>query len=341
MKKPHAPGRPGRRENRVEFLYEDDDIVAVDKPCGLPTISPEGSRSKSLYDIVTAHIQRRNPKGRAAVVHRLDRDTSGVIVFAKNARAKTALMSTWNESVDERGYVALVEGSPLASLLASPLASPAKSPSPVPTTEPTSGQGESGFAGGVLDSWLSDADPFRVRQVTPGTRGALRAITKYRVIAEGGGLSLLEMSLETGRRHQIRAQLAAIGCPVTGDERYGARRDPLGRLALHAAVISLRRPSDGSTIRIECPAPPEFATALRGTAAPDRGVSKPAQSTAAPRSPSKPARPRTARTHQSQPELPGRPVDRSRAWPGGGPSARVGKPGPGKPAGKGKPKEHR
>ncbi|HPB65376.1 MAG TPA: pseudouridine synthase, partial [Spirochaetales bacterium] len=82
---------PGGRP-RVAFLYEDDDLVAVDKPCGLATIAPEGSRSKSLYDVVTAHIRRRNPKGRAAVVHRLDRDTSGVIVFAKNAHAKAALM---------------------------------------------------------------------------------------------------------------------------------------------------------------------------------------------------------------------------------------------------------
>ncbi len=344
MKKPHAPGRPGRRENRVEFLYEDDDIVAVDKPCGLPTISPEGSRLKSLYDIVTAHIQRRNPKGRAAVVHRLDRDTSGVIVFAKNARAKTVLMSTWNESVDERGYMALVEGSPTMKPLVSPTASPVAGPLAAPLAtmaKAAAVQPVPVVREGVLDSWLSDADPFRVRQVPPGTRGALRAVTKYRVIAEGGGLSLLELSLETGRRHQIRAQLAAIGCPVTGDERYGARRDPLGRLALHAAVISLKRPSDGTTIRVECPAPPEFAAALRGMTAPGTGVSKPAQGTIAPRSPGKPARPHTAYSHQSQPELPGRPVDRSRAWPGGGPSARVGKPGPSKPAGKGKPKEHR
>ncbi|HOZ72303.1 MAG TPA: RluA family pseudouridine synthase, partial [Spirochaetales bacterium] len=224
---------PGGRP-RVAFLYEDDDLVAVDKPCGLATIAPEGSRSKSLYDVVTAHIRRRNPKGRAAVVHRLDRDTSGVIVFAKNARAKAALMSAWNESVDERRYTALVEGAP-------------------PNDD------------GVLDSWLSDADPYRVRQVPPGTRGALRAVTRYRVRARGDGLCLVELSLETGRRHQIRAQLAAIGCPVAGDERYGSHRDPIGRLALHATLIELKRPSDGATIRIDCPEPASFAAAMAGS----------------------------------------------------------------------------
>jgi 23S rRNA pseudouridine1911/1915/1917 synthase len=338
--------RPG---SHVEFLYEDEDIVAVDKPCGLPTISPEGSRSKSLYDIVTAHIQRRNPKGRAAVVHRLDRDTSGVIVFAKSARAKTVLMSTWNESVDERLYVALVEGTLTASLHGS---------STTATREPEAGTGE-----GMLDSWLSDADPFRVRQVPPGTRGALRAVTRYRVLAKGDGFSLLELSLETGRRHQIRAQLAAVGCPVAGDERYGSRRDPLGRLGLHAAVISLKRPSDGATIRVECPAPPGFAAALRGTpasnkrmsgtAAPagspsghaprtarakDSSGSKPPRGTGAFRTAGEPAKPRAARPHPSQPELPSRPADRSRAWPGGGPSSRGGKAGPGKETGRREPR---
>jgi 23S rRNA pseudouridine1911/1915/1917 synthase len=293
----------------------------VDKPCGLPTISPEGSRSKSLYDIVTAHIQKRNPKGRAAVVHRLDRDTSGVIVFAKNARAKTVLMSTWNESVDERLYVALVEGSPTVSPLSSPTAA----------------------AEGVLDSWLSDADPFRVRQVPPGTRGALRAVTRYRVLASGDGLSLLELSLETGRRHQIRAQLSAAGCPVAGDERYGARRDPLGRLALHAASISLKRPSDDTTIRVECPAPPGFAAALKGAVAPGRdapgGALRPGSSGAtrkdrakghAARGTGLPDTPRARKPYATRPELPARREDKSRAWPGGGPSARFGKPGSGK-----------
>jgi len=273
---------------RVTFLYEDDELIAVDKPSGLPTISPEGSRSKSLYDIVSAHIQKRNPKGRAAVVQRLDRDTSGVIVFAKTARAKAALMSTWNESVDERTYVALVECSP-------------------PAME------------GVLDSWLSEVDPYRVRQAPAGSKGALRAITRYRVLSEGDGLSLVELSLETGRRHQIRVQLAEAGCPVVGDERYGSRRDPLGRLGLHATVIALNRPSDGMLVRVECPAPPGFAAALRGSTARTTGRRitdqphgrKPAQEPAG----------------RSKPE-PRPPVDRSRAWPGGGPSARSEKPAP-------------
>lgn len=234
----------GDSQRGLRILYEDDRIIALDKPCGLPTIAPEGSRARSLYDLVSAHIRRRNPKGRAALVHRLDRDTSGVIIFAKDARSKTALMSSWNESVSERGYLALVEGRP-------------------PAQE------------GVLDSWLAERDPYRVRQVPPGTRGALRAITRYRVMAEGAGLCLVELFLETGRRHQIRVQLAAIGCPVAGDERYGSRRNPIGRLALHASSIAIRGFSNGEVLRIPCPPPPGFARALED-ASPETGRSAPA-----------------------------------------------------------------
>lgn len=272
----------------VAFLYEDDELIAVDKPSGLPTISPEGSRSKSLYDIVSAHIQKRNPKGRAAVVQRLDRDTSGVIVFAKSARAKAALMSTWNESVDERTYIALVEGAP-------------------PSAE------------GVLDTWLSEVDPHRVRQAPAGSKGALRAITRYRVLGEGDGFSLVELSLETGRRHQIRVQLAEAGCPVAGDERYGSRRDPLGRLGLHATVLALNRPSDGTPVRVESPAPPGFAAALRGSTAKKTGQ----RSLDQPRGRNPAPEPAQRDVLERRP-----PTDRSRAWPGGGPSARSEKPAP-------------
>lgn len=222
--------RPGRFH--VEVLYEDDDIIVVDKPAGLATMSPEGSRAKSLLDVATALIRRRNPKGRAALVHRLDRDTSGVIVLAKHGRAKASLMARWNDAVDERVYVALVEGAP-------------------PAEE------------GVLTHWLDGSDPYRVRVAQPEARGALRAVTRYRVVERGKGYALVELSLETGRRHQIRVQMAAIGCPVAGDERYGARSDPAARLCLHATRLAIHRPSDGTVVDLSSPTPPSFLEALR------------------------------------------------------------------------------
>jgi 23S rRNA pseudouridine1911/1915/1917 synthase len=208
-------------------LFEDKDIVVVEKPEGLSVIAPEGSRTKSLYDIVTARIQRTNPKGRAAVVHRLDRDTSGVMVFAKHAAAKKRLMDNWNELVIERGYTAVVEGSM---------------------------ESESG----VFDSWLVENRGGTMYSTKPGTPGALRAITRWKLIEAGGRYSLVELRLETGRKHQIRVQLAESGHPVVGDLRYGAQSDPLGRLCLHAHLLALEHPFSGQEYGFECPPPASF-----------------------------------------------------------------------------------
>jgi RluA family pseudouridine synthase len=241
--KPRREGKPGpaaARSHRVDFLYEDEDLVFVDKPEGLPVIAAEGSRAKSLYDIVTERIRQKNPKGRAAVVHRLDRESSGVLVFAKSAKAKTRLMSRWDEMARERLYVALVEG-------------------------------EFGEAEGRLESWLAEAGPSRMRMAEPGERGALKAVTHYRVLGAGKGYSLLELSLETGRKHQIRVQLAGEGHPIAGDERYGSHRDPLGRLCLHASLLVLEQPTTGEILRVESPVPPGFAAALKGPGKSPRG----------------------------------------------------------------------
>ena len=219
------------RPARVAFLFEDDDLIAVDKPEGLPTIAPEGSRGRSLYDIVTDHIRKRNPKGRAAVVHRLDRDTSGVMIFAKNATAKARLMGSWNELVAQRRYVALVDGA-------------------LPQSE------------GILDSWLSESSPGRMKESRNQTKGALRAVTRYRVLDTGPVHSLVELNLETGRKHQIRVQLAGAGCPVSGDGKYGSRTDPLGRLCLHATLIEIGTGPGNPPLRFESPVPPGFPRAL-------------------------------------------------------------------------------
>jgi 23S rRNA pseudouridine1911/1915/1917 synthase len=242
---------------KARLVYEDDDILAFDKPAGLPVIAADGSRSRSLLDIATERIKRHNPKGRAAVVHRIDRDTSGIVVFATKARVKKELMGGWDELVSERLYVALVEGS-------------------------------MGGSSGTYDTWLKENKAGQVFRAGIGERGAKRAITRWRLLGEGSGLSLLELSLGTGRKHQIRVQLADAGHPVVGDPRYGLRRDgggryssdgrvDLGRLCLHAASIELAIPGRES-LRIESPPPPEFVAALGPAAsnAPPGGGQKPA-----------------------------------------------------------------
>lgn len=212
----------------------------MDKPSGLPTIAAEGSRAKSLYDLATDYIRAGNPKGRAAVVHRLDAGSSGLLLFAKSARAKKALMEDWDGLVVSRVYVALAEGPGLAE------------------------------GGGRLSSWLWEDGEGRVRIVDRERRGAKQAVTRYRVLERGPFLSLVELELETGRKHQIRVQLASIGHPVAGDDRYGAATDPLGRLALHARALSFRHPFTGEIIALEAPEPPSFRASLGFS--PDRGL---------------------------------------------------------------------
>ncbi|GAB1433757.1 RluA family pseudouridine synthase [Spirochaetota bacterium] len=231
MKSPVKPqkkmvGKPAKStsDRWVEVLYEDRDIIVVDKPAGLPTIAPDSSKTKSLLDIVNQIIQKKNPRSRAALVHRLDRDTSGVIAFAKNPKAKMLLMGQWRDRADERRYTALVEG-----------IMPDKN--------------------GILDSWLDASNPYRVKTVAFGSRNSQRAISHYHLIKIIGKYSLLELELKTGRRHQLRVQLAAIGHPIVGDERYGAKTDPSGRLCLHASRLVLRSVSDNSLITAESLAP--------------------------------------------------------------------------------------
>ncbi len=235
-----ARGRPGTWKDKVLFVFEDEDIVVVEKPEGLAVIAAEGSRSLSLYDIVTLHIRRENPKGRAAVVHRLDRDSSGIMVFAKHATAKKALMENWNELVFERRYAALAEG-------------------------------RMGGSEGIFDSWLAENRAGQVYTVPEGSPGALEAITRWKLLQAGSRYSLVELWLETGRKHQIRAQLSQAGHPIAGDSRYGARRDPAGRLCLHATVLGLEHPFSRERYSFESPCPEVFSRLVADRGA-DRGA---------------------------------------------------------------------
>jgi 23S rRNA pseudouridine1911/1915/1917 synthase len=228
---------PRRAQAQARLVYEDESILAYDKPVGLSVIAPEGSRATCLLDIASERVARHNSRGRAAVVHRIDRDTSGIVIFAADGRTKKLLMEGWDELVTQRLYIALVEGS-------------------MPGGE------------GVFDSWLKENKGGEVYGAEAKERGAKRAVTRWRVLGQGSGLSLLELALETGRKHQIRVQLADSGHPVVGDERYASKLrgeaggPDLGRLCLHARLIELKLPGK-EPLRIESPPPPEFAQAIR------------------------------------------------------------------------------
>ncbi|MDR2746291.1 MAG: RNA pseudouridine synthase, partial [Treponema sp.] len=203
---------PGRRLARgLLLLYEDRDILVVDKPAGLLSIAAGAEREKTAYWTLAEYLRKKGEKRRPAVVHRLDRDTSGLMVFAKSEAAKKKLMENWENAVIRRRYIALAEGE-------------------FPRNKGGGADEEprEGSDSGIIDEPLGEDGGGRVI-VKAGGR---RACTRWELLGRGNGYSLLALELETGRRNQIRAHLFFMGCPIAGDKKYGARTNPLDRLAL-------------------------------------------------------------------------------------------------------------
>jgi 23S rRNA pseudouridine1911/1915/1917 synthase len=215
----------------VRIVHEDRDVIVVDKPPGLLTIATARERRRTLYAALTAHARTRRPPGRVFVVHRLDRRASGLVVFAATPAAKRALQAQFRAHTAERVYLAVVEGR---------LARPS----------------------GTIRSRLLDDAPGPVRETADPARGR-PAVTHWRVCRAGARHTLVEVRLETGRRHQIRVHLAARGHPIAGDAPYGAAP---GRLALHAHVLGFEHPRTAMAMRFVSPAPAGFARLVGGPA---------------------------------------------------------------------------
>ncbi len=220
---------PGARESLtgLRILFEDAHLIVIDKEAGLLSIATGKERQRTAYSILWDHVRRENPTGRVFVVHRLDRESSGVMVYAKSVEAKRGLQDAWREAVEQRSYAVVVEG--------------------VVTKQ-----------NGTVISWLKE-DRALIMRSSPTDNGGQRAVSHYRVVKRGAGHTLLEVELETGRKNQIRAHMQSIGHSVVGDAKYGASGNPLGRLALHAHLLSFRHPITGKPMSFESPVPPGFS----------------------------------------------------------------------------------
>ncbi|REE56468.1 23S rRNA pseudouridine1911/1915/1917 synthase [Paenibacillus taihuensis] len=210
----------------LTILYEDADVIVVIKEAGLLSIASEQESELTAYRQLTAHVRASNPSGRIFVVHRLDRDTSGVMMFAKSEQVQQQLQTTWQESVTERTYIALVEGK-------------------VRKQEDT------------ISSYLKESKTLKMYSVSNPT-DAQHAITHYKVLQQNSAFSLLEVSLETGRKNQIRVHMEDIGHPIVGDKKYGSRSKALNRLGLHARVLAFVHPTTGKLVRFESDIPRSF-----------------------------------------------------------------------------------
>lgn len=209
----------------VAILYEDEHIIVIDKPPGLLSVATEDEKERTAFRIVNEHVQSQHPKQRIFIVHRLDRETSGLMMFARSEAIKHQLQDNWKDVVLERAYIALVEGAV-----------------------------ENG--NGTIKTWLKESNTKTMYVSRPGE--GVPAITHYEVLRKNSEFSLLAVHLDTGRKNQIRAHLQSIGHSVVGDRRYGSRNNPIGRLGLHANKLSFRHPVTGEMLRFETAIPAKF-----------------------------------------------------------------------------------
>lgn len=215
----------------LEILYEDDDLIVVDKPAGLLTIGTETNKTKTVYFILTDYVRKgcAKSRNRIFIVHRLDQWTSGVLIFAKSEEIKMRLQEQWKDT--QKKYLAVIHG--------------------------RLSQKE-----GIISSYLAENKAYVVYSTKDPSKGKL-SHTAYKVLKETKQFSLLEISLLTGRKNQIRVHFADIGRPVAGDRKYGKADNGLKRLALHAESISFKHPTTGKPMTFESKPPSYFNNLLK------------------------------------------------------------------------------
>lgn len=237
---PLAPGQvvtilsvPAPKSGALPFplLYEDEHLIVVNKPAKLLSVATDKEKTRTAYHIVTDYVKSQHIDNRIYVLHRLDRDTSGVLMFARDLETKELFQTKWNEIITRRGYRALVEGTPQ------------------PDRD-------------TIRSYLVETRTHMIFSGAPGP-GAKEAVTNYQVLKSGGGYSLLDISIDTGRKNQIRVHMKELGCPIAGDKQYGAHTNPIGRLCLHANELSFVHPATGLPITFTAKTPRDFNRVFR------------------------------------------------------------------------------
>lgn len=224
LNKKKSDEKPRFRGMRI--VHEDADLIVIEKGSGLLSMASDTEKSKTAYSMLSEYVKRFNPKNLIFIVHRLDRDTSGLMIFAKSKKVQEALQKDWNNAIIERSYVCVVEG-------------------------------EVEKAEGSVTSWLKENKALVMYSSQTPDDGQ-KAITHYKVIKTQKQFSLLDVRLETGRKNQIRVHMKDIGHPVTGDKKYGAKLNPVGQMGLHARVLAFKHPVTGKSLRFDTPIPGKF-----------------------------------------------------------------------------------
>lgn len=198
------------KKKKLDIIYEDKEILVVNKPSGILTVATLKEKEKTLFHEVSDYVKKSNPKTKVFIIHRLDKDTSGIVMFAKNQNVKYAYQNNWDKLVQKRGYIAVVDG--------------------VLDNKK-----------GVIKSFLKETKTLLVYSSNDKKNGKL-AITNYEVIKENKFYSMLNIDIKTGRKNQIRVHMKDIDHPILGDKKYGNKKSPVNRLMLHANMLVIINP---------------------------------------------------------------------------------------------------
>ncbi len=217
---------PQKRLLGLDIIFEDDDIIVATKPAGLLTVATDKERRKTAYALLSDYVKTADPDNKIFIVHRLDRETSGLLLFAKSEEIKHEIQQTWTTTIKERTYIAAVEG-------------------------------EIKSKGGTITSYLNESKALIVYSSQNPKLGR-KAVTHYKTLKSNKDFSLLQLNLETGRKHQIRVHMREIGHPVVGDTKYGSKIKSIGRLALHAQALVFTHPKTNELCSFETGIPEEF-----------------------------------------------------------------------------------
>lgn len=212
-----------KAQSDLDIIYEDKELIVINKPCGLLSEKTSTESQKTAYNQVKAYLEKK--KESIFMVHRLDQYTSGLLMFVKNKKLYELLTSDWNKYVKVRGYVAIVEGA-------------MKKPK------------------GTIENYLAESKT-QVVYITSKDKGK-KAITHYKVIQSNKNYTMVDVRLDTGRKNQIRVHMSSINHPLIGDEKYGAKTNPIKRLGLHAHELMFVHPITGKEMRFVSKTPDSF-----------------------------------------------------------------------------------
>lgn len=223
---PYPVKKNGKRISKLPILYEDDELIVINKPSGLLSIADDKNKEHTAYRYMMDYVREENPKNRIFVVHRIDKETSGVMIFTKSLELKETLQDNWNKLVKLREYIAIVEGH----------------------FDVKEGTRISNLLQAKTNLMYSSKNP----------KEGLKAITHYWVLQEIEDYSLMRVHIDTGRKNQIRVHMKDLGHNVVGDDKYGSTLDPIKRLGLHARILEFDHPNKEKHFKFIADVPKEF-----------------------------------------------------------------------------------